>query len=52
MPRRQTLLAYGQFKSRNDPAEGRALIERARATFEKIGATGWVVEAQAALNPR
>jgi tetratricopeptide (TPR) repeat protein len=48
----QTLLAHGQFKSHNDPAEGRALIERARATFEKIGATGWVVEAQAALERR
>ncbi len=48
----QTLLAYGQFKSHNDPAEGRALIERARATFEKIGATGWSVEADAALEDR
>jgi adenylate cyclase len=45
----QTLLAYGQFKLRGNPVEGRALIERAKATFEQIGATGWVVEAQAAL---
>jgi class 3 adenylate cyclase/tetratricopeptide (TPR) repeat protein len=48
----QTLLAYGQFKLRGDDVEGRALIERARATFEEIGATGWVDEAQAALDRR
>jgi hypothetical protein len=48
----QTFLAYGQFKLLGDPDEGRALIERARATFEEIGATGWVVEAQAALERR
>jgi tetratricopeptide (TPR) repeat protein len=45
----QTLLAYGQFKRGDDGAEGRASIERARVMFEEIGATGWVVEAQAAL---
>jgi tetratricopeptide (TPR) repeat protein len=46
----QTLLAYGQFKLRSsDPVQGRALIERARAIFETIGATGWVHETQAAL---
>jgi tetratricopeptide (TPR) repeat protein len=48
----QTLLAYGQFKLRGDDVEGRALIERARAMFEEIGATGWVDEAQAALDRR
>jgi tetratricopeptide (TPR) repeat protein len=46
----QTLLAYGQFKMRGDQASGRALVERARATFDQIGAAGWVVEAQAALD--
>jgi len=45
----QTLLAYGQFKLRRDDVEGPALIERARAMFEEIGATGWVDEAQAAI---
>jgi adenylate cyclase len=45
----QTLLAYGGFKLRSNLVEGRALIERARAMFEEIGATGWVDEAQAAL---
>jgi len=45
----QTLLAYGQFKLHDDHVEGQALIERARAMFEEIGATGWVDEAQAAL---
>ena len=48
----QTLLAYGQFKLTDDPGEGRTLIERARATFEQIGATGWVKEAEAALLDR
>jgi tetratricopeptide (TPR) repeat protein len=48
----QTLLAYGRFKLRSDPVEGRALIERARALFEEIGATGWVSEAQAAIEGR
>lgn len=48
----QTLLAYGQFKLGEDPAEARALVGRARALFEKIGATGWVAEAQTALGGR
>jgi ATP/maltotriose-dependent transcriptional regulator MalT len=48
----QTLLVYGQFKLGGDDVEGRALIERARAMFEEIGATGWVDEAQAALDRR
>ncbi len=48
----QTLLAYGQFKLHDDHVEGQALIERARAMFEEIGATGWVDEAQAALARR
>lgn len=48
----QTLLAYGQFKRRGDPVEGRALIERAQATFEQIGATGWLIETHAALEGR
>jgi tetratricopeptide (TPR) repeat protein len=48
----QTLLAHGQFKLHDDHVEGQALIERARAMFEEIGATGWVDEAQAALEGR
>lgn len=48
----QTLLAYGQFKMRGDQVEGRALVERARATFEQIGATGWLIETHAALEGR
>jgi hypothetical protein len=39
-----------RFKMRGDQVSGRALVERARATFDQIGATGWVVEAQAALD--
>lgn len=45
----QTFLAYGQFRLRTDPVQGRVLIERARTIFETIGAIGWVHEAQAAL---
>ena len=45
----QTLLAYGRFKCTDDAAEGRRLVERARALFATIGATGWVAEADAAL---
>ncbi len=45
----QTLLAYGRFKLAHDRAEGRRLIERARATFDEIGATGWLAEAEQAL---
>jgi len=46
----QTLLAYGQFKLHSDAVQGRVLIERARAVFRDIGAAGWVVETQAALD--
>lgn len=46
----QTLLAYGRFKAGGgDPAGGRTLIERALRLFEKMGATGWIDEARAAL---
>lgn len=44
----QTLLAYGRFKLDDDAAEGRRLIARARAIFDRIGAIGWVTEADAA----
>jgi class 3 adenylate cyclase/tetratricopeptide (TPR) repeat protein len=46
----QTLLAYGRFKRGDDAAEGRRLLERARALFAVIGASGWVAEADAALS--
>jgi class 3 adenylate cyclase/tetratricopeptide (TPR) repeat protein len=46
----QTLLAYGQFKRGDDPADGRRLLERARSLFATIGASGWVAEADAALS--
>jgi tetratricopeptide (TPR) repeat protein len=45
----QTLLAYGRFRSRGGAPEGRVLIERARALFEEMDATGWIAEARAAL---
>jgi len=45
---RQTLLVYGRFKLRDDPAEGQHLIGRARDIFTRIGAVGWVAEATAA----
>jgi tetratricopeptide (TPR) repeat protein len=45
----QTLLAYGRFTLAGDPGEGRRLIERARAAFAEIGATGWLAEAEQAL---
>ena len=45
----QTLLAYGRFGSRRGAPAGRALIERALALFEEMGATGWIAEARAAL---
>ena len=45
----QTLLAYGRFKRPDDPAESRALVERARVIFTEIGATGWLAEAEEAL---
>ena len=48
----QTLLAYGRFKLANDVAEGQRLIARARDIFARIGAIGWVAEADAAPGPR
>jgi tetratricopeptide (TPR) repeat protein len=45
----QTLLAYGRFKARNDPATGEEIIRRALRIFEATGATGWLEEARAAL---
>jgi len=45
----QTLLAYGRFRSRRDPADGQRLIERALWIFEEIEATGWIAEARAAM---
>jgi tetratricopeptide (TPR) repeat protein len=45
----QTLLAYGRFRLADDPGAGRTLIERARALFARIDATGWVREADLAL---
>ncbi len=48
----QTLLAYGRFKLDDDAAEGRRLIARARDIFARIGAVGWVAEADAAVTPR
>jgi tetratricopeptide (TPR) repeat protein len=48
----QTLLAYGRFKLADDAAEGRRLIARARDIFARIGAVGWVAEADAAPAPR
>ena len=45
----QTLLAYGRFRAGDDPDEGKRLIERALSLFEEMGATGWIEEAQAAL---
>ena len=48
----QTLLAYGRFKLGDDAAEGQRLITRARGIFARIGAVGWVAEADTALGPR
>ena len=48
----QTLLAYGRFKLVDDAAEGRRLIARARGIFARIGAVGWVAEADTAPEPR
>jgi len=45
----QTLLVYGRFRSRAGAGDGRALIQRARALFENMDATGWVAEARTAL---
>jgi tetratricopeptide (TPR) repeat protein len=46
----QTLLAYGRFTRAEDPAGGRAQIQRALGLFESMGATGWGAEARAALS--
>jgi len=48
----QTLLACGRFKLGDDYAEGQRLIARARDIFARIGAVGWVAEADAAPGPR
>jgi tetratricopeptide (TPR) repeat protein len=45
----QTLLAYGRFRRGDNTLEDRAMIERALALFEEMNATGWIVEARAAL---
>jgi predicted ATPase/class 3 adenylate cyclase len=42
----QTLLAYGRFRRGDNKQEDRALIERALALFEEMGATGWAEEAR------
>ncbi len=47
----QTLLAYGRFRLAGDPEAGRQLIERARAVFARIEATGWMRETDLALAP-
>ncbi len=47
----QTLLAYGRFRRGDNALEDRAMIERALALFEEMGATGWIAEARAALAP-
>jgi tetratricopeptide (TPR) repeat protein len=47
----QTLLVLGRFTLADDVAEGRRLVERARAIFDEIGATGWSREAADALKP-
>jgi hypothetical protein len=39
---------YGRFKLNDDAAEGRRLIGRARDIFVRIGAVGWVADADAA----
>jgi tetratricopeptide (TPR) repeat protein len=45
----QPQLAYGRYMLRDESAEARGLIVRARHIFARIGATGWVAEADAAL---
>jgi tetratricopeptide (TPR) repeat protein len=45
----QTLLAYGRFRRGDNALTDRAMIERALALFEEMGATGWIEEARAAL---
>jgi hypothetical protein len=46
----QSLLAYGRFKLRDDPAEGGRLLRDALALFEEMDATGWIEETRAALD--
>jgi class 3 adenylate cyclase/tetratricopeptide (TPR) repeat protein len=46
----QTLLAYGRFRRGDNALQDRAMIERALALFEEMGATGWIEEARAALS--
>jgi hypothetical protein len=46
----QTLLAYGRFRRGDNALQDRAMIERALAVFEEMGATGWIEEARAALD--
>jgi tetratricopeptide (TPR) repeat protein len=46
----QTLLAYGRFRRGDNALQDRAMIERALALFEEMGATGWIEEARAALD--
>jgi tetratricopeptide (TPR) repeat protein len=48
----QTLLAYGRFRRGDNTLQDRAMIERALAMFEEMGATGWIEEARAALASR
>ena len=45
----QTLLALGRFKLRDDAKGARGLIVRARDIFARVGAIGWVAEAEAAI---
>ena len=45
----QTLLAYGRFLRGDNAREDRTMVQRALKLFEEMGATGWVVEARAAL---
>jgi hypothetical protein len=45
----QTLLAYGRFRRGDNNLKDRAIIERALNLFEEMDATGWIVEARAAL---
>jgi hypothetical protein len=42
-----TLLSHGRFRRGDNRQEDRALIERALALFEEMGATAWAEEARA-----
>jgi class 3 adenylate cyclase/tetratricopeptide (TPR) repeat protein len=46
----QSLLAYGRFRSADDPVDGRRLLEQALALFEDMDAIGWLEETHAALD--